>query len=97
MTALRPDFPQILTLSEQLDAMLLGWLERNAQPVQPGAMGTAILTVVGEHLPEVEAFCERWDMRVERLGGGTKWQSIRVDGPRLPVLGFALITTLYRA
>ncbi|MDA0162247.1 hypothetical protein OM076_18385 [Solirubrobacter ginsenosidimutans] len=97
MTALRPDFPQILTLSEQLDAMLLGWLERNAQSVPAEAQAGAILTVVAEHLPEVETFCARWDMRVERLGGGTKWQSIRVDGPRLPVLGFAQITSLYRA
>jgi hypothetical protein len=64
--------------------------------VEPDAKAGTILTVVAVHLPEVEAFCARWDMRVERLGGGTKWQSIRVDGPRLPVLGFAQITSLFR-
>ncbi|HEY6887458.1 MAG TPA: hypothetical protein VI300_06755 [Solirubrobacter sp.] len=96
MTALRPDFPQILTLAEQLDAMLLGWLERNGQPTNPTATATAILTVVADHIAEVETFCARWNMRVDRLGGGTKWASIRVEGPRLPVIGFAEITTLFR-
>jgi hypothetical protein len=93
MAALEPD---ILSLSEQLDAMLLGWLERHAAPVAADARATAVLTVVAAHLDEVEVFCARWRMRVTRLGGGAKWQSVRVDGPRLPVIGFAQITALYR-
>ena len=90
------DPSQILSLSEQLDAMLFGWLERHATPVPADATATAVLTVVGTHLDEVERFCARWQMRMTRLGGGMKWQSVRIEGPRLPVIGFAQITALYR-
>jgi hypothetical protein len=86
----------ILTLTERLDAMLLGWLERHATPTAPDARATAIITVAAGRIDEVEAFCARWALRVTRLGGGEKWQSIRVDGPRLPVIGFAQITTWFR-
>ena len=88
--------PDILTLSEQLDAMLLGWLERHAAPVAADATAVAVLTVDAAHVAEIEVFCARWRMRVTRFGGGAKWQAVRVDGPRLPVIGFAQITTIYR-
>jgi hypothetical protein len=88
--------PEILTLSEQLDAMLLGWLERHARPVAPDATAIAVLTVVADQVAEVERFCAGWAMSVTPLGGGTQWASIRVEGPRLPVIGFAQITAMYR-
>ena len=47
---------QILTLSEQLDAMLLGWLERRAAGVSRAdadAIATAFATVATAHLDEV--------------------------------------------
>jgi hypothetical protein len=93
MAALEPD---TLSLSDQLDALLFGWLERHATPVEPDDTASAIVTVSAARIAEVEAFCERWALRVTRLGGGEQWGAIRIDGPRLPVLGFVQITALFR-
>ena len=95
MAAVDPS--EILSLSEQLDALLVGWLERNARPVPPEATATAVVTVLAEHIAQVELFCARWAMHVTRLGGGRRWEAIRVEGPRLPVIGFAQITAWYRS
>ncbi|WP_028067459.1 hypothetical protein [Solirubrobacter soli] len=86
----------ILTLTEQLDAMLLGWLERHATPTAPDEQATAIITVAAGRIDEIEAFCAGWALRVTRIGGGEKWLAIRVEGPKLPVIGFAQITTWFR-
>jgi hypothetical protein len=92
MTALRPDLTEVLTLAEQLDAMLLGWLERQSLSLRADAQAVAVLIVASRHIPDVETFCAGWGMTVERLGGN----AIRVTGPRLPVVGFTEITAMYR-
>jgi len=90
---------QILSLCEQLDAMLLGWLERRAgrHQIEAGATAVAVLTVGTRHVPEVEAFCATWGLRVERIGGSSALAAMRVSGPALPVIGFSEITTMYRS
>ena len=84
----------ILTLLEQLDAMLLEWLERTAggrRPVEPGLRGTAVLSIARAALDEVERFCAKWDMTVERRG-----VAVVIEGPARAVEGFAAITAMYR-
>jgi hypothetical protein len=89
-----------LTLSEQLDAMLSGWLERYAATHAPGsadAVATAVVTVADPSVPEVEAFCDRWDLSVQRLRHDDGRRSVlRVEGRVLPVRGFTEITGMYR-
>jgi hypothetical protein len=89
-----------LTLSEQLDAMLLGWLEHRAdrdRPQSPALRARARITVAEHLMPEVEAFCERWEMTVERApADDADWAVLYVDGPVLPVEGFSAITGMYR-
>src|SRR5262249_40222169 len=90
---------QILSLSEQLDAMLLGWLERRAgrHRVELDATAVAILTVGTKHVPQIETFCAKWGMKAERIGGSEALAAVRVSGPALPVIGFSEITAMYRA
>jgi hypothetical protein len=89
-----------LTLSEQLDAMLLGWLEHHAdreRAGRPGLRARALITVAERHLAEIEAFCARWDMIAGRLPADEPgWARLYVDGPVLPVEGFSAITGMYR-
>jgi hypothetical protein len=89
-----------MTLSDQLDSLLFGWLEHRADtgpPRRADAQGTAILAVAERLVPEVESFCERWDLgvRVQPSDPG-RWAVLRVDGPSLPVEGLAAIIELYR-
>ena len=84
----------VLTRSEQLDAMLLGWLERTAggrPPAEPGLRGTAVLSIARAALDEVERFNAKWDMTVERRGA-----AVVIEGPALAVEGSAAITAIYR-
>jgi hypothetical protein len=93
--------PAALTLSEQLDAMLTGWLERRTDTRQAGrvdATAAAVITVAEPHVAEVERFCENWQLSVERIGNGAgRWIVLRVAGRALPVEGFAEITGMYRS
>jgi hypothetical protein len=85
-----------LTLSEQLDAMLLGWLERIAdrrRPARPGLRATAVLTIADSALPEVRTFCANWAMTVERPARG---RITVIEGPARVVEGFAAISALFR-
>lgn len=92
---------QPLTLSEQLDAMLLGWLQRHADRHAPGPADTraaAFVTVVDRAVAEVQRFCAGWDMTAERTAlSNSRWVVLRVDGPILPVTGFAAVSDMYRA
>jgi hypothetical protein len=92
---------QPLTLSEQLDAMLMGWLERRADrhtPQRPDTRAAAIITIADHAVAEVERFCARWNMTAERTArAGGDFAVLRVDGPTLPVQGFTEITGMYRA
>jgi hypothetical protein len=95
MASLPADIAAPLTLSQQLDAMLLGWLERQAdrrEPV-PGVRAKAVITVAEDALAETERFCAGWDMTVERPGRGS---IVVVEGPALPVEGFTEITAMFR-
>jgi len=93
--------PQPLTLFEQLDAMLLGWLEGYADrngPGPPDARAAAVVTVADAAVAEIKRFCASWDMHAERIGPGDgRWAVLRVDGPLLPLKGFAAITEMYRS
>jgi hypothetical protein len=85
-----------LSLSEQLDAMLLGWLERRAargRPERPGRRARAAVTVSDGALPEVERFCAGWEMTVERPARG---RVAVVEGPARTVEGFAAIVAMCR-
>jgi hypothetical protein len=83
-----------LTLSEQLDAMLTGWLERHADqrgPRNPGLRAKAVIAIADRALPEIERFCAGWAMTVQRERGVAV-----IEGPALAVEGFTAITAMYR-
>jgi hypothetical protein len=89
-----------LTLSEQLDAMLLGWLERRAarqEPARPGLRSSALVIVADAVLPELERFCASWQMTLRRSPRADGASSVvHVDGPALPVQGLFEIAAMYR-
>ena len=90
------DTVQPLTLSEQLDAMLLGWLERHADGHEPGRLdrrAKAVVSIAESALPEVERFCAQWAMTVRWSARGSV---AVVEGPSLAVEGFTAITAMYR-
>jgi hypothetical protein len=80
-----------LSLSEQLDAMLHGWLERAAAlraPVRPGLRATSPIAVSDRDLAEVMRACAGWDMTVRRPARGS---IALVEGPARVVEGLAAI------
>jgi hypothetical protein len=89
-----------LGLADQLDAMLLGWLERrNAGAAQqpPGGDATAVVTVATPAVPEVEALCARWGLAVHRSERGERpWTVLCVTGRPLPIMGLAEIIRALR-
>jgi hypothetical protein len=87
-----------LTLSEQLNAMLAGWLDRHAPDGDYGGVAAGIITVAEADVAEVEAFCADWKMTVRRNGAvHGPWAVLVVEGRALPVRGFTEITAMYRA
>jgi hypothetical protein len=99
MTAFATDSLIPLTLSEQLNAMLSGWLDRHAPDYDSDNDGVAggIITVADRDVAEVEAFCAQWDLAVRRTGrSDPSWAVLIVEGPALPVRGFTEITAMYR-
>jgi hypothetical protein len=100
MASLQSDTTLPLTLSEQLNAMLCGWLDRHApdgdlgDPDQPAA---GVITVSNAHVPEVQAFCAEWDMTVTASASRDARHAVLVvQGRQLPVRGFIEITSMYR-
>ncbi len=89
-----------MTLAEQLDSLLFGWLEQRADtgpPRRADARGTAVVAVTERLVPDVEAFCARWNLGVRVRPADTgHWAVLRVDGPSLPVEGLAAVIELYR-
>jgi hypothetical protein len=89
-----------LTLSEQLDAMLLGWLERRAareEAERPGLRSRALVIVADAVMPELERFCASWQMTLRRSPRADGASSVvHVDGPALPVQGLCEIAAMYR-
>jgi hypothetical protein len=95
MAALPADTTAPLTLSEQLDAMLMGWLERHAdlrEPGRPDVRAKAVIRMADAAYPEVELFCANWGMTVERASRGIAV----IEGPARVVEGFTEITAMYR-
>jgi hypothetical protein len=95
MAALSTDTTAPLTLSEQLDAMVMGWLERQSdlrQPGRPDLRAKAVIRIVDVAYPEIERFCANWAMTVERASRGIAV----VEGPARVVEGFTEITAMYR-
>jgi hypothetical protein len=92
--------PATLSLADQLDAMLLGWLERrNAGAAQQptGGDATAVITVAAAAVPGVEALCARWGLGVHRPGRGEgPWIVLCVSGRPLPIMGLAEIIRALR-
>jgi len=87
-----------LSLSEQLDAMLSGWLDRHAPDYDREQDGVAggVVTVADRQVAEVEAFCTSWGLRARRTRGDGRWAVLIVEGPAAPVRGFIEITAMYR-
>jgi hypothetical protein len=88
---------QPLTLSEQLDAMLLGWLERTAEqraPARPDMRATAATTIADNALAEVKILCERWAMTLEKPAA--RGLVVLIEGPARVVEGFIEIVSLLR-
>jgi hypothetical protein len=85
-----------LSLSEQLDAMLLGWLERRAarsRPDRADRRATAAVAVPDAAMPEVERFCASWMLSVARPANG---RVALIEGPARTVEGFAAIVAMTR-
>jgi hypothetical protein len=100
MASLQSDITLPLTLSEQLDAMLRGWLDRHAPD---GDLGDSdqpaggVITVSNAHVPEVQAFGAEWDMTITAgASRDARHAVLVVQGRQLPVRGFIEITSMYR-
>ena len=93
-----PTFP--LTLSQQLNAMLSGWLDRHAPDGELGDTGqvAASVTIVpNAYVAEVRAFCADWDMTVKATPSHDGRNAVLVvEGRPLTVRGFSEITSMYR-
>ena len=99
MSSLATDNLIPLTLSEQLDALLSGWLDRNAPDYDADVDGIAggIVTVAEREVPEVELFCSRWGLTTRHAArNDDRWAVLIVEGPAMPVRGFTEITAMYR-
>jgi hypothetical protein len=101
MPSVDTETPFPLTLSEQLDAMLAGWLDRHAPDGdygRPDQVAASVMTVAHADVPEVEAFCANWDMAVRRSAAvHGRWAVLVVEGRATLVRGFTEITGMYRS
>ena len=94
MAAHSGDIAQPLTLSEQLDAMLLGWLEHTADkrgPAPVALRATAVMTIAAAALPEIQRLCAAWHLTVVMSGAVAL-----VSGPARVVDGLVAVTGMYR-
>ena len=92
--AAHTDIASPLTLAEQFDAMLLGWLEHAADrrgPGRPDLRATAILTVGAAVLSELRGVCERGDLTLEMRGAVAV-----ISGPARVVDGLVAVIGLCR-
>jgi hypothetical protein len=98
MASLQSDPLLPLTLSEQLDAMLSGWLERHAPAHDHGRtaqVAKAVITVARDAVNEVREFCARWGMGVETIAANDWRRAILiVEGGALQVRGFTEIAAM---
>jgi hypothetical protein len=80
-----------LSISEQLDAMLHGWLERAARfraPARAGLRATSPIAVSDRDLHEIKRCCAGWGVSVRRPARGS---IALVEGPARVVEGLAAI------
>jgi hypothetical protein len=94
MAAHTTEIASPLTLSEQLDAMLLGWLEHTAEkrgPARADLRATAIVRIAASALAEVRCLCARWDMTLETRGAVAL-----ISGPARVVDGLVAVIGMYR-
>jgi hypothetical protein len=83
------------SLAAELDARLIGWLERraaNERAPRADLEAAAVITVAEAAVADVEQLCLSWGLRsraVPRKRGGAA--VLRIDGPALPVLGLTEI------
>jgi hypothetical protein len=78
-------------VSELLDAMLLGWLERQADtraPEPPGRRATAALKVPDGALPDIKRIGAAWAVSVKRPARGAL---VVLEGPVRAIEAFAAI------
>jgi hypothetical protein len=81
-----------LSLSEQLDAMLLGWLEHTADGRRPGRPGARLTAVLARAtLSGTRDLRARWDLTVETHGAVAL-----VSGPARVVEGLVAVTGMAR-
>lgn len=83
-----------LTIYEQLDAMLLSWLERHVERHEPGSpalRAKAVVPVAASALPELEKLCAAWGMTMD-----LRATVAVIEGPALAVEGFAEVTQKFR-
>jgi hypothetical protein len=88
-----------LSLADQLDAMLMGWLEHEADEPehQPIDAATAVITVEESMVPELEDLCARWDLSIRPGAHASgKWSVLCVTGRPLPVVGLTEVIALLR-
>jgi hypothetical protein len=90
-----------LTLAEQLDAMLSGWLDHrdpSGARRRSGRIGRAVITVAEPAVPELETLCRRRDdltlLRHVRHGG--RWAVLVIEGDPLSVCGLTDVVALFR-
>jgi len=91
--------PAPLTLSEQLDAMLAGWLDRHdpTGECRHAGVARAVVTIAEDAVPEIETFAACWELSVQRSArSGGRWAVLVLEGAALPVQGFTEITGMYK-
>ena len=94
MAAHSTDIASPLTLAEQLDAMLLGWLEHAADrrgATRADLRATAILTIAPALVAELQGLCERWDLTLEMRGAVGV-----IAGPARVVDGLVAVIGMHR-
>jgi hypothetical protein len=80
-------------LTDQLDAMLHGWLERSVELRRPGRPGVRMTAVLARAaLAGLADLCMRWDVTVEMRGAVAL-----VSGPARVVEGLVAVTGMARA
>jgi hypothetical protein len=88
-----------LSLADELDAMLMGWLEHEADTPTNESLeaASAVITVDASMAAELEDVCARWDLSI-RPGAKTsgRWTVLCVSGRPLPVVGLTEVIALLR-
>jgi len=88
-----------LSVADELDAMLMGWLEHEADEPQHQSVeaATAVVTIDESMVAQLEDLCARWDLSI-RPGAHAngKWSVLCVSGLPLPVLGLTEVIGLLR-